>query len=177
MGVCSWVPVSAKSRSLGLAYSAGQIGNIVALITSPLIINHYGWKSAFWLYGTLGLTWMLAWVPLVPDQPPNKTRAARQLGGVSCYLLEKQFLCCVAVDFTVLLSRLHDLMFRQNVLPVAAVLLVCLLCGEHVHPWVHITCLSCNASQASKYLHCQRTNTSACRRQSNPTLIALRLES
>ena len=80
-GVCSWVPVRAKSRSLGLAYSAGQIGNIVALVTSPLIINQYGWKSAFWLYGTLGLTWMLAWVPLVPDQPPNKTRAARQLGG------------------------------------------------------------------------------------------------
>ncbi|KAL3143287.1 hypothetical protein ABBQ38_002129 [Trebouxia sp. C0009 RCD-2024] len=77
----NWVPVSAKSRSLGLAYSAGQIGNIVALITSPLLITNYGWKSAFWLYGTLGLTWMLAWVPLVPDQPPNKTKAARQLGG------------------------------------------------------------------------------------------------
>jgi len=78
---CSWVPVSSKSRSLGLAYSAGQIGNIVALVTSPLLINNFGWKSAFWVYGTLGLTWMLAWVPLVPDQPPNKTKALQ--GGVS----------------------------------------------------------------------------------------------
>ncbi len=78
---CSWVPVSSKSRSLGLAYSTGQIGNIVALVTSPLLINNFGWKSAFWVYGTLGLTWMLAWVPLVPDQPPNKTKALQ--GGAS----------------------------------------------------------------------------------------------
>lgn len=78
---CSWVPVRAKSRSLGLAYSAGQVGNIVALLISPLLINKFGWESAFWVYGTLGLTWMLAWVPLVPDQPPNKTKAALQKGG------------------------------------------------------------------------------------------------
>lgn len=77
----NWVPVSSKSRSLGLAYSAGQVGNIVALITSPLLINNYGWKSAFWVYGTLGLTWMLAWVPLVPDQPPNKTKAKQGGSG------------------------------------------------------------------------------------------------
>ena len=100
---CSWVPVSSKSRSLGLAYSAGQVGNIVALVTSPLLINNYGWKSAFWVYGTLGLTWMLAWVPLVPDQPPNKTKALQ--GGVSlrhtsvkCACDSLQYHCKVGVE-------------------------------------------------------------------------------
>lgn len=78
------MPVRAKSRSLGLAYSAGQVGNIAALLISPLLINKFGWESAFWVYGTLGLTWMLAWVPLVPDQPPNKTKAALQKGGELC---------------------------------------------------------------------------------------------
>ncbi len=88
------MPVSSKSRSLGLAYSAGQIGNIVALVTSPLLINNFGWKSAFWVYGTLGLTWMLAWVPLVPDQPPNKTKALQ--GGV--LLLHTSVNCACGVS-------------------------------------------------------------------------------
>lgn len=74
------MPVSAKSRSLGLAYSAGQVGNIVALLISPVLINNFGWKSAFWVYGTLGLTWMLAWVPLVPNQPPSNMKA-QEKGG------------------------------------------------------------------------------------------------
>ena len=74
---CSWVPPSSKSRSLGLAYSAGQVGNIVALGTSPLLINKFGWEAAFWVYGTLGLGWMLAWVPLVPDYPPKKAKSGQ----------------------------------------------------------------------------------------------------
>jgi ACS family sodium-dependent inorganic phosphate cotransporter len=67
----NWVPNRAKSRSLGLAYSAGQVGNILAMVISPVLITNLGWESAFWVYGTLGLTWMFAWVPLVPDTPPS----------------------------------------------------------------------------------------------------------
>lgn len=42
--LCSWVPNKAKSRSLGLAYSAGQVGNILAMVISPVLINNLGWE-------------------------------------------------------------------------------------------------------------------------------------
>ena len=57
------------------------MGNIVALGTSPLLINKFGWEAAFWVYGTLGLGWMLAWVPLVPDYPPKKAKSGQGGSG------------------------------------------------------------------------------------------------
>lgn len=70
-----WVPASSKSRSLGLAYSAGQVGNIVALGISPLLIERFGWPTAFWVFGSLGLTWLFAWIPLVPKEAPQSASA------------------------------------------------------------------------------------------------------
>ena len=69
------------------------MGNIVALATAPLLINRFGWESAFWVYGTLGLTWLLPWVTLVPDQPPQR----RLQGGM---------LSCPMLNFSKLLSFL-----------------------------------------------------------------------
>lgn len=111
--------MSAKSRSLGLAYSAGQVGNIVALLISPLLIKTFGWQSAFWVYGTLGLTWMLAWVPLVPDQPPNKTNAAKEEGGRTLFKLPSQ----PVAQCTAFLKQCHA---------------VSLLCGKQV-----VSCTLC----------------------------------
>lgn len=48
----------------------GQLGTIVALITAPQIIDHFGWPAVFQIYGATGLLWMLLWQPLVADIPP-----------------------------------------------------------------------------------------------------------
>ena len=58
--LCSWVPNKAKSRSLGLAYSAGQVGNILAMVISPVLINNLGWEVGHGRVIAAGLMAVLA---------------------------------------------------------------------------------------------------------------------
>jgi ACS family sodium-dependent inorganic phosphate cotransporter len=68
--VKGWVPRDARSRALTLIYSGGQLGTIIALLTAPAIIGAAGWEAVFWVYGSLGALWLLAWQPLVAEVPP-----------------------------------------------------------------------------------------------------------
>ena len=64
-----------------------QVGNIVALGISPLLIERFGWPTAFWVFGSLGLTWLFAWIPLVPKEAPQSA-SARAAGRLQlCSLL------------------------------------------------------------------------------------------
>jgi ACS family sodium-dependent inorganic phosphate cotransporter len=40
-----WAPATVRSRALAFIYSGGQIGNIVALLTAPLIIKVSCWQT------------------------------------------------------------------------------------------------------------------------------------
>jgi len=68
--VKAYVPGDRRSRALALIYSGGQVGTILALLSAPLIISTLGWRYVFYLYGSLGLFWTVAWRRLVPDVPP-----------------------------------------------------------------------------------------------------------
>ena len=79
-----WTAVSLDSRwiapvSSQTDFATAQVGNIVALGISPLLIERFGWPTAFWVFGSLGLTWLFAWIPLVPKEAPQ-TASARAAG-------------------------------------------------------------------------------------------------
>ena len=107
---CS-APVSRQTDS-----AIVQVGNIVALGISPLLIERFGWPTAFWVFGSLGLTWLFAWIPLVPKDAPQSA-SARAAGGPqlgsstmhsSCsVLLWSQHLCPQGLC-TATLSRRHN---------------------------------------------------------------------
>ncbi|KAG2483329.1 hypothetical protein HYH03_017777 [Edaphochlamys debaryana] len=67
-----WVPKERRSRSLGLMYSGHQIGSILSLLLSPLIIAASGGHCdyMFYLYGIAGFLWLVLWEPLVSKEPP-----------------------------------------------------------------------------------------------------------
>lgn len=62
------------SSPLCLPPAGHQLGTIASYLLAPYLISHYGWESVFWVFGSLGLPWALAWMLTVrnspADQPP-----------------------------------------------------------------------------------------------------------
>jgi ACS family hexuronate transporter-like MFS transporter len=62
--VARTMPVEKRSFALGLAYSGGSLGAVLApLLITPLALR-YGWRSTFLLTAALGLVWVLLWAGL-----------------------------------------------------------------------------------------------------------------
>jgi MFS transporter, ACS family, solute carrier family 17 (sodium-dependent inorganic phosphate cotransporter), other len=71
-----WMPLTERSRSIGLMTAAGAAGTVLALLTVGSIIEARGWPSVFYLFGSLGIGWAVAWVLVIPAMPPTLANAA-----------------------------------------------------------------------------------------------------
>lgn len=74
--VKGWVPADKRSRALTLIYSGHQLGSILSLLVSPLLITGLGWPWVFYAYGLLGFVWLAGWEPLIGTHPPLATPAS-----------------------------------------------------------------------------------------------------
>lgn len=75
-----WVPVTERSRAVGLVFSGFNVGNMFGLICTPVLIKLLGWQSAFYTFGLAGVVWLLAWqlvpLPLNPAGTADAQAAA-----------------------------------------------------------------------------------------------------
>ncbi len=55
------VPVGQLSIANGIIAFAYQLGPAVGAYGGGLIMVHYGWRAAFWVFGGLSLLWLLPW--------------------------------------------------------------------------------------------------------------------
>ncbi|MFT7043799.1 MAG: MFS family permease [Candidatus Azotimanducaceae bacterium] len=69
-----WVPVTERSRAVGLANSGIPLGTIFALIFTPMIVQAFGWEWAFYAFGLVGVVWFAAWRMVVARSPQDDTR-------------------------------------------------------------------------------------------------------
>jgi MFS family permease len=69
-----WVPVTERSRAVGLANSGIPLGTIFALIFTPMIVQSFGWEWAFYAFGLVGVVWFAAWRMVVARSPQDDTR-------------------------------------------------------------------------------------------------------
>ena len=69
-----WVPVTERSRAVGLANSGIPLGTIFALIFTPMIVQSFGWEWAFYSFGLVGVVWFVAWRMVVASSPQEDTR-------------------------------------------------------------------------------------------------------
>ena len=78
--VAEWF--SPRQRALGNAiFSAGSsVGAIAAPPLLGLMIQRWGWQSAFLVTGTLGLLWLLLWLPLYRPGPEAVAVAEKPKG-------------------------------------------------------------------------------------------------
>ncbi|MDB9866169.1 ACS family MFS transporter [Pseudomonadales bacterium] len=76
-----WVPITERSRAVGLANSGIPLGTIFALIVTPMIVQAWGWQWAFYLFGLVGFAWFVFWQVLIarsPEADERMTEAERE---------------------------------------------------------------------------------------------------
>ena len=75
--LANWVPPSKKSLAVAGIFTGFQFGTISAYLLSPVVIDEFGgWRGMFYLYGIVGLLWMVPWLAFAKDVPPSLVDAA-----------------------------------------------------------------------------------------------------
>jgi len=66
------VPVKSLGRANGIVAFAYMLGPAVGSYCGGLLMVHFGWRAAFWVFGGLSLLWLLPWsrVRLAPGALP-----------------------------------------------------------------------------------------------------------
>jgi MFS transporter, ACS family, hexuronate transporter len=57
-----WFPAEERAFATGIFNSGTSAGALIAPLLIPWIAYHYGWRSAFYTTGSLGLIWLIGWL-------------------------------------------------------------------------------------------------------------------
>jgi MFS transporter, ACS family, solute carrier family 17 (sodium-dependent inorganic phosphate cotransporter), other len=68
-----WIPLDKKSVAVATIFGGFQSGTILAYAISPAIIDAFdgNWRSIFFVYGGVGLLFLIPWWMLAQDAPPS----------------------------------------------------------------------------------------------------------
>ena len=73
-----WIPLTERSRAIGILFSTIPLGSVFALLATPWIVSHFGWEVAFYAFGAVGFVWWAVWqrnATPTPEQHPRMTQA------------------------------------------------------------------------------------------------------
>lgn len=78
--VGEWFPVKERALATGIFNSASNIGAIVCPLLVPWLAVHFGWQSAFFITGGVGVVWVVAWALIydTPERSPRLLAAERE---------------------------------------------------------------------------------------------------
>jgi ACS family sodium-dependent inorganic phosphate cotransporter len=69
-----WAPANERASLLAIVVSGATIGAPGGLIASGLLVEAFGWESAFYTFGLLGLLWTAYWFRVAHDDPTAHPR-------------------------------------------------------------------------------------------------------
>src|SRR5579871_321993 len=69
-----WVPPTERGRAAALILSGTPAGTLIGLIGSGWLVQHQGWALPFYVFGVLGLLWLIPWVREVRNDPLTDPR-------------------------------------------------------------------------------------------------------
>jgi MFS family permease len=71
--------------SVTFTWAGGNVGTVVTMLLSPLVMQHWHWPSLFYISGGLGLIWSFAWLVLIDRDPVTQLkryeRVSRECGA------------------------------------------------------------------------------------------------
>jgi MFS family permease len=70
------VPVESLGIANGIVAAGYQLGPAIGAWCGGLIMAHYGWRAAFWVFGALSLLWLLPWSRVRLPREPAGTGAS-----------------------------------------------------------------------------------------------------
>jgi len=77
-----WVPAAERARAVARMTSGFPLGTVIGLVVSGWLVERYGWAAPFYVFGCIGLMWLIAWFQQVendPDDDPRLTPEERVL--------------------------------------------------------------------------------------------------
>lgn len=75
--VAEWFPKKERALATGIFNSGSNIGAIIAPLTVPFIAKEWGWRSAFFITGAVGLLWLIFWFWLY-EVPKKQKRLSKE---------------------------------------------------------------------------------------------------
>jgi len=88
--LANWVPASKKSLSVAAVYSGFQIGTVCAYLLSPIVMEGFGWRGLFYIYGVVGAMWLIPWWIFAKDGPESSTQKIIKGKAENAYLVVEQ---------------------------------------------------------------------------------------
>ncbi|XP_056687999.1 probable anion transporter 3, chloroplastic isoform X2 [Spinacia oleracea] len=64
-----WFPIHERARAVGISMAGFQLGNVLGLCLTPVLMSLVGISGPFLLFASLGILWLLAWVYGVANDP------------------------------------------------------------------------------------------------------------
>jgi ACS family sodium-dependent inorganic phosphate cotransporter len=68
-----WLPKSERGL-VTFTWAGGNVGTVVTMLLSPLVMQHWHWPSLFYISGGLGLIWSFAWLVLIDRDPVTQLK-------------------------------------------------------------------------------------------------------
>ncbi len=87
----TWFPAEMRGRVRGLINMPALIGGVVAPPATAILIEKFGWRMVFFLYGAMGIVWSIAfwwWYRDSPQSHPGVNDAERKLIGEPAPVVE-----------------------------------------------------------------------------------------
>lgn len=66
-----WAPPLERSRMASIAYAGNYAGTVIAMPASGLLAAAYGWESVFYVFGAIGVAWLILWMLIVRKCPED----------------------------------------------------------------------------------------------------------
>ena len=67
--ISKWFPKGERGRAQSFIWIASRIGGALAPFLSVIIMNKFGWRWVFYIFGTLGIIWVIFWNYWFKDEP------------------------------------------------------------------------------------------------------------
>lgn len=64
-----WFPSCERGQANGVLFLGSRAGGMLSAPIALLLIRHWGWRTSFAVFGTLGLVWAAAWHAWYRDSP------------------------------------------------------------------------------------------------------------
>jgi len=72
--ITNWFPREETSRTIGFTFSGQSVGAAIAAPVVGFLMLEFDWRIAFFVIGTFGLVWVVAWRHFVTDHPRDNPR-------------------------------------------------------------------------------------------------------
>ena len=66
-----WFPIRERGRAQGVALLGSRVGGMLSVPLALLVINAWGWRVSFVIFGLTGVVWAIAWRAWYRDRPED----------------------------------------------------------------------------------------------------------